>query len=185
MCQDGASRLTARNSIIGNERYLKAKKEKEAIVHTIEGTNFDNVFWLSDTKTFSHALSQISEVKRKMKIESKYNYLPPVTLVKSDSLSLSKDMPLEGSFNPTFIFRDPGFLLLEEVIVISSSNESEGYVPCNYVSDDKSKGYYPFLDGYEQMRDEKEYVGYTPLSYVSENESEGYSPPNYLNSHSM
>lgn len=32
-----------------------------------------------------------------------------------------------------------------------------GIETCNYVSNDKSEGYYPFLDRYEQLRDEKKY----------------------------
>lgn len=132
-------------------------------------------------------LSRISDVKRKMKMEAMYNYLPSMSLEKSESLSLLKDMPLEGSVTLAFIFRDPRVLPMEKVIVIYSSNKSKGYVPHNYVSDDKFEGYYPFQDRYEQMRDEEQSqsIGDTLLSYVSESESKGYSPLNYLNSHSM
>lgn len=72
---------------------------------------------------------------------------------------------IEASVGPAFTFKDPRVLPIVEVIVISSSNESKGCVPCNYISDDKYKGYYPFWDRYEQMRDEKQSqsIGYTPF----------------------
>lgn len=52
---------TVRKSVIGNERYLKAKKERESIVRTIKGTNYDNTIWLSDMETISNALSHVNQ----------------------------------------------------------------------------------------------------------------------------
>lgn len=122
-------RLMVQKLVIKNECYLKDKKEKKSIIRTIEGTNYDNSIWLSDTKKIIYALSRINNVKRKMNMEAMYNYLPTISPKKSESLPLYRDMPSEESVSPAFIFRDPSILLLVEVISISSSEESEGYVP--------------------------------------------------------
>lgn len=117
-------RLMARKSIIRNKCYLKDRKEREAIVTTIEGNNYYNAIWLSDIETFSRTLSQISDVKRKMKMEATYNYLPTISIENYESLLLSKDMPSEESVSLKFIFRYPRLLSLVEVIIVSSSNKS-------------------------------------------------------------
>lgn len=59
-------KMNIRNSVIRNERYLKEKKEMEAIVQTIEGTDYNIAIWLSDTKTISHAHSQVNQEKKRM-----------------------------------------------------------------------------------------------------------------------
>lgn len=131
-------KMIARNLIIRNKRYVHAKKEREALVWTIEGTIYDNTTWLCNTKTFSHSISLINQERRRMREAINFNFLPHVSPAKLNSLSLSRDMTSKCSVSLVMICRDPCVLPLVEVIVIATSGESKGYVPQNYVSKDRS-----------------------------------------------
>lgn len=108
------------------------------------------------------------------------SFVPPISLAKLDYLPLSRDVSMKQSLSLEIIYRDPHLPTLSELIVKPSSDESEGYIPHDYVFEDVSIGYIPY--NYEC---EQKYEGYVPLDYVSKGELEGYSPLGYINSNSM
>lgn len=113
--------MTIRRSVIGNECYLKANKERESIVKTIEGTNYYKIIWISDTETISHALSCIHQEKKKM--HEVANFVPTVSPAKSHSLPFFRHMPSKWSIGLDMIFRDHHIPILSEIVVIYSSDE--------------------------------------------------------------